>query len=105
TSSCSYFKYQPQCHDLILQQFYLFSTMDPSLKSQYQCLSQHLISQTAYQNPNNLNCPKYAGKMYSIAATVAKDTDRHCKLQSHFPEQKTFIGKQFYLVSSPLFDE
>ncbi|KNZ47539.1 hypothetical protein VP01_6328g1, partial [Puccinia sorghi] len=27
------------------------------------------------------------------------------KLQSHVPEQKTFIGKQFYLVSSPLFDE
>ncbi|KNZ61383.1 hypothetical protein VP01_14084g1, partial [Puccinia sorghi] len=71
TSSCLYFKYQPQCNDLILQnksficwadqswkkiiaifKFYLFSTMDPSLKSQYQCLSQNLIDQTAYQNPN-----------------------------------------------------
>ncbi|KNZ58562.1 hypothetical protein VP01_1905g4, partial [Puccinia sorghi] len=36
---------------------------------------------------------------------VAKDPDGYCKLQSHVPEQKTFIGKQFYLVSGPLFDE
>ncbi|KNZ46458.1 hypothetical protein VP01_7246g1, partial [Puccinia sorghi] len=28
-----------------------------------------------------------------------------CELQSHVPENKTFIGQQFYLVSSPLFDK
>ncbi|KNZ53076.1 hypothetical protein VP01_3350g1, partial [Puccinia sorghi] len=39
------------------------------------------------------------------SAKVAKDPDRYCKLKSHAPEQNTFIGKQFYLVSSPLFDE
>ncbi|KNZ50101.1 hypothetical protein VP01_459g1, partial [Puccinia sorghi] len=121
-SSCPYFKYQPQCHDSILQQFYPFSSMDPSLKSRYQCLSQHLIAQTAYQNTNQSNVPQYAGKMYGlgwksgyeeaskigitgIAANVAKDPDRYCELQSHFPEQNTFIGKQFYSLSCPLFDE
>ncbi|KNZ57473.1 hypothetical protein VP01_214g6 [Puccinia sorghi] len=40
-----------------------------------------------------------------IAAKVAKDLEGYCKLQSHFPEQKTFIGKWFYSVSTPLFDE
>ncbi|KNZ53637.1 hypothetical protein VP01_317g3 [Puccinia sorghi] len=43
--------------------FYLFSTMDPSLKSQYQHLRQHLIAQTAYQNPNQSNVPQYAWKI------------------------------------------
>ncbi|KNZ61554.1 hypothetical protein VP01_1385g4, partial [Puccinia sorghi] len=66
---------------------------------------QHLIAQTAYQNPNQSNGPQYAGKMYSIAAKVAKDPDGYCELQSHVPEQNTFIGKWFYLVSSPLFYE
>ncbi|KNZ46070.1 hypothetical protein VP01_7586g1, partial [Puccinia sorghi] len=40
-----------------------------------------------------------------IAAKVAKDPDGYCKLQSHVPEQNTFILKQFYLVSGPLFYE
>ncbi|KNZ51394.1 hypothetical protein VP01_3973g8 [Puccinia sorghi] len=40
-----------------------------------------------------------------IAAKVAKDPEAYCELQSHVPEQKTFIGKRFYLVSGPLFDE
>ncbi|KNZ63562.1 hypothetical protein VP01_11282g1, partial [Puccinia sorghi] len=40
-----------------------------------------------------------------IAAKVAKDPDGYCELQSHVPEQNTFIGKRFYSVSSPLFDE
>ncbi|KNZ59749.1 hypothetical protein VP01_166g11 [Puccinia sorghi] len=35
--------------------------MDTSLKSQYQCLSQHLIAQTAYQNPNQSNAPQCSG--------------------------------------------
>ncbi|KNZ46249.1 hypothetical protein VP01_7430g1, partial [Puccinia sorghi] len=41
-----------------------FSTMHPSLKSQYQNLSQHCIAQTAYWNPSQSNGPQYAGKMY-----------------------------------------
>ena len=40
-----------------------------------------------------------------IAAKVAKDPEGYCELQSQVPEQKTFLGKQFYLVSGPLFDE
>ncbi|KNZ45999.1 hypothetical protein VP01_7635g1, partial [Puccinia sorghi] len=36
---------------------------------------QNIISQTAYQNPNQSNGPQYSGKMYSIAAKVAKDPD------------------------------
>ncbi|KNZ53912.1 hypothetical protein VP01_30g5 [Puccinia sorghi] len=40
-----------------------------------------------------------------IAAKVVKDPDGYCELQSHVPEQKTFIGKQFYSVSGPLFYE
>ncbi|KNZ60428.1 hypothetical protein VP01_15567g1, partial [Puccinia sorghi] len=37
-----------------------------------------------------------------IAAKVTKDPDGYCKLQSHVPEQNTFIGQRFYSVSSPL---
>ncbi|KNZ62806.1 hypothetical protein VP01_12218g1, partial [Puccinia sorghi] len=33
------------------------------------------------------------------------EPDGYCKLQSHVPEQNTFIGKRFYFLSSPLFDE
>ncbi|KNZ63916.1 hypothetical protein VP01_10857g1, partial [Puccinia sorghi] len=55
---------------------YPFSTMDTSLKSRYQHLSQHLIAQISYQNLNQ-----------SIK-------NWH---NSHDPEQKTFIGKHFYL--------
>ncbi|KNZ52392.1 hypothetical protein VP01_3597g1, partial [Puccinia sorghi] len=91
-----------KCQNAIVK-LYLFSTMDPSLKSQYQRLSQHLIAQTAYQNPNQSNGPQYAGKI--MAAEVTKDPDRYCELQSHVPEQNTFIGKQFYSVLGPLFDE
>ncbi|KNZ47933.1 hypothetical protein VP01_6032g1 [Puccinia sorghi] len=40
-----------------------------------------------------------------IAAKVSKDTEAYYELQTHFPEQKNFIGKHFYLVSGPLFDE
>ncbi|KNZ58050.1 hypothetical protein VP01_2005g2 [Puccinia sorghi] len=118
TSSFPYFKSQSQCHDSIIQQFihfladqswkkiiaivkfYPFSTMYPSLKSQYQCLSQHLIAQTAYQNPNQSNGPQYSGNMYSlgwgkgyeeasktgitgIAAKVAKDPDRYFNKQNN----------------------
>ncbi|KNZ57871.1 hypothetical protein VP01_2051g1 [Puccinia sorghi] len=74
-------------------------------------VNQHLIAQTAYQNPNQSNGPQYAGNIYSvgwqkvyeeaskigitgIAAKVAKDPDRYCKLQSHVPEQNTFIVKK-----------
>ncbi|KNZ61618.1 hypothetical protein VP01_13786g1, partial [Puccinia sorghi] len=46
---------------IAIVKFYPFSTMDPSLKSQYQ----HLIAQTAYQNYNYSKGPQYAGKMYS----------------------------------------
>ncbi|KNZ45805.1 hypothetical protein VP01_779g7 [Puccinia sorghi] len=43
--------------------------------------------------------------MLGTSEKVTKDPDRYCKLQSHVPEQNTFIGKWFYLVSGPLFDE
>ncbi|KNZ61915.1 hypothetical protein VP01_1337g2 [Puccinia sorghi] len=52
--------------NLNLSVVYPFSTMDPSLKSQYQHLSQHLISQATYQTPNTSNGPQDYGKMYSI---------------------------------------
>jgi hypothetical protein len=48
-----------------LQQFHPFSLMDLALKPQYQFLSQHLIAQTKFQNPNKLNGPAYSGDMYS----------------------------------------
>ncbi|KNZ64568.1 hypothetical protein VP01_10149g1, partial [Puccinia sorghi] len=41
----------------------------------------------------------------SVEAKVEKDPDGYCKLKGHLPEQKNFIGKWFYLVSGPLFDE
>ena len=102
--------------------FHPFSTMDPALKSQYQRLSQHLIAQSTYQNPNQSNGPQYAGKMYSlgwrkgyetaskigttgIAAKVAKDPEGYRQLQTLVPEQNTFIGERFYSVSGPLFEE
>ncbi|KNZ63669.1 hypothetical protein VP01_1115g1, partial [Puccinia sorghi] len=40
-----------------------------------------------------------------IAEKVAKDPDRYCKLQSHFPEKTPFIDKQFSLVHGPLYHE
>jgi len=102
--------------------FHHFSTMDPSLKSRYQSLSQHLIAQSTFQNPNKSNGPQYAGKMYSlgwrkgykseskigtsgIAAKVSKDPEGYAQLQSHVPEHNQFIGEQFYGVSGPLFEE
>ncbi|KNZ50479.1 hypothetical protein VP01_4401g1, partial [Puccinia sorghi] len=51
TSSCPYFKYQTQCHDSILQQFYLFSTMDPSLK-ELQSHKQNSALQSPGLEPN-----------------------------------------------------
>ncbi|KNZ48444.1 hypothetical protein VP01_5668g1, partial [Puccinia sorghi] len=82
----------------------------------------YIVISISYQNPNQSNGPSYSGKMYSlgwrkgyeeaskigitgIAAKVAKDPDGYCKLQSHVPEQNTFIGEHFYLVYGPLFDE
>ncbi|KNZ60781.1 hypothetical protein VP01_15018g1 [Puccinia sorghi] len=50
---------------IAIVKFYPFSTMDPSLKSQYQHLSKHLIAQTAYQNPKP-NGPQYSAKIYSL---------------------------------------
>ncbi|KNZ61079.1 hypothetical protein VP01_14556g1 [Puccinia sorghi] len=40
-----------------------------------------------------------------IAAKVTKDPDGYFELQSHVPEQNTFIGEWFYSVPSPLFDK
>ncbi|KNZ43920.1 hypothetical protein VP01_970g3 [Puccinia sorghi] len=111
--------------------FYPFSTMDPSLKSQYQRLSQHCKNKHAQlpackisllKQPIRIPTSQMALTMLKIyilgwqkgyeeaskigitgiAAKVAKDPDGYCKLQSHVPEQNTFIGKQFYSVSGPL---
>ena len=102
--------------------FHPFATMDPSLKSQYQRLSQHLIKQSTYQTPNKSNGPQYAGKMYNlgwrkgyereskigitgIAEKVSKNPEEYKELQTHVAEQNTFIGERFYSVSAPLFEE
>ncbi|KNZ62106.1 hypothetical protein VP01_13131g1, partial [Puccinia sorghi] len=59
-------------------------------------------------------CIVWDGKRYEeaskigitgIAEKVAKDPDGYCKLPSHFPKKNTFISKQSYSVSGPLFDE
>ncbi|KNZ52889.1 hypothetical protein VP01_340g9 [Puccinia sorghi] len=102
--------------------FYPFSTLGPSLKAEYQSLSQNHIAQSTYQNPNQLNGPQYTGNTYSlgwrklyesssqigttgIAAKFEKDPEGYFQLQTHFHEQKHFIGNKFCSVSGALFDE
>ena len=46
--------------------FHPFSSMDPKLQAQYEFLSQHLIAQIKFQNPNHSNGPAYSGEMYSL---------------------------------------
>ncbi|KNZ62069.1 hypothetical protein VP01_13183g1 [Puccinia sorghi] len=48
---------QSQKKIIAIVKFYPFSTMDLFLKSGTQRLNQHLIAQTAYQNPNQSNGP------------------------------------------------
>ncbi|KNZ64697.1 hypothetical protein VP01_10037g1, partial [Puccinia sorghi] len=76
--------------------FYPFSTMDPSLKSRYQNLSQHLIAQTAYQNPNKSNGSQYSGKMYSLGRQQCYEEVSQIGIIG--------IAAKFYLVCGPLFD-
>ncbi|KNZ52608.1 hypothetical protein VP01_3502g6, partial [Puccinia sorghi] len=40
-----------------------------------------------------------------IAAKGSKDLEGYLHLQTHVPKQNTFIVKQFYSISYPLFDE
>ena len=51
---------------IAIVKYHPFSLMDPALKAQYQFLSQHLIAQTKFQNPNKSNGPAYSGNMYSL---------------------------------------
>ncbi|KNZ59907.1 hypothetical protein VP01_1645g5 [Puccinia sorghi] len=77
---------------IAIVKFYLFSTMDPSLKSRYQCLSQHLIAQSTYQNPNQ-----------SIKNWHNRYSSKGCKGSSWISlapkpcsQKNTFMGKRFY---------
>jgi hypothetical protein len=96
--------------------------MDPALKAQYQFLSQHLIAQTKFQNPNKSNGSAYSGDMYSlgwskgfeaetkvgiqgISAKVRQDQLGFEDLQTHVPQIDNFIGNCFQSVSQPLFEE
>ncbi|KNZ51264.1 hypothetical protein VP01_4017g1, partial [Puccinia sorghi] len=73
---------------------YPFSTVDPSLKTQYQQhISQHHIAQSTYQNPNQSNRPQYAGKMYSLGWQK--------RYEIYFKIGTTAILR----VSSPLFNK
>jgi hypothetical protein len=100
-----------------------FSTMDPSLKAQYEFFSQHLIAQTKFQKANQSNGPAYFGKIYSLG------WQRECKAktkvdiqgivhkvrqdqvlvfedhQTHVPKIGNFIGDCFKSVSQTLFDK
>ncbi|KNZ44686.1 hypothetical protein VP01_8923g1 [Puccinia sorghi] len=81
--------------------FYPISTMDPSLKSQYQCLSQHLIatSQMALDMLGRQKGHEEASKtgITGIAAKVAKDPNGYCELQSHIGTQIQQRSWRFYL--------
>jgi hypothetical protein len=107
---------------IAIVKFHPFSSMDPALKSQYQFLSQHLIAQTKFQNPNKSNGPAYSGDVYShgwrkgfeaetkfgiqgISAKVRQDQLGFEDLQTHTPQIDNFIGNHFQSVSQPLFDE
>ncbi|PLW14620.1 hypothetical protein PCANC_02559 [Puccinia coronata f. sp. avenae] len=111
-------------HDKLIAviKFHPFSAMDPALKAQYEFLSQHLISQTQFQNANKSNGPAYSGKMYSlgwrkafeantkvsiqgISDKVKQDQLGFEDLQTHVPTINRFIGNCFQSVSQPLFDE
>ncbi|PLW21367.1 hypothetical protein PCANC_03854 [Puccinia coronata f. sp. avenae] len=111
-------------HDKLIAviKFHPFSAMDPALKAQYEFLSQHLISQTQFQNANKSNGPAYSGKMYSlgwrkafeantkvsiqgISDKVKQDQLGFEDLQTHVPTINRFIGNCFQSFSQPLFDE
>ena len=51
---------------IAIVKFHPFCLMDPALKAQYKFLSQHLIAQAKFQNPNKSNGPAYSGDMYSL---------------------------------------
>jgi hypothetical protein len=99
--------------------FHPFSLMDPALKAQCKFLSQHLIAQTKFQNPNKSNNPAYSGEMYSlgwrkafegntqvgiqgISAEVRQDQLGFEDLQTHFPKIDNFIENCFQSVSTTI---
>ena len=107
---------------IAIVKFHPFSLMDPALKAQYKFLSQHLIAQAKFQNPNKSNGPAYSGDMYSlgwrkgyeaetkvgiqgISAKVRQDQLGFEDLQTHVPQIDNFIGNRFQSVSQPLFDK
>jgi hypothetical protein len=107
---------------IAIVKFHPFSSMGPALKAQYQYLSQHLIAQTKFQNPNKSNIPAYSGDMYSLgwrkqfeaetkvgiqgnSAKVRQDQLGFEDLQTHVPQIDNFIGDCFQSVSQPLFDK
>ncbi|EFP93696.1 uncharacterized protein PGTG_19665 [Puccinia graminis f. sp. tritici CRL 75-36-700-3] len=102
--------------------FHPFNTMEDSLKAQFQYLSQHLIQQSKFQNPNKINSAAYAGSMYSlgwrkafeaettigvpgISEKVSFDRIGYEDLQTNVPTINEFIGKRFQLLSEPLYNE
>ncbi|EFP79132.1 uncharacterized protein PGTG_05453 [Puccinia graminis f. sp. tritici CRL 75-36-700-3] len=102
--------------------FHPFNTMEDSLKAQFQYLSQHLIQQSKFQNPNKINSAAYAGSMYSlgwrkafeaettigvpgISEKVSFDRIGYEDLQTNVPIINEFIGKGFQLLSEPLYNE
>jgi hypothetical protein len=107
---------------IAIVKFHPFSLMDPALKAQYQFLSQHLIAQTKFQNPNKSNGPAYSGNMYSlgwrkgfeaetkgsiqgISAQVKQDQLGFEDLETHVPQIENFIGDCSQSASQPLFDK
>ncbi|KNZ62985.1 hypothetical protein VP01_11g8 [Puccinia sorghi] len=116
TSSFPHLKYKPQCHDLFLlnsirfQLWIFLSNHDTNISANISLLKKPIRITTIQMTLDILGWRKgyeEASKIgvTGVAAKVAKDPDRYCKLQIHFPEKNTFIGKWFYLVSGPLFDE
>ncbi|KNZ60758.1 hypothetical protein VP01_1504g3 [Puccinia sorghi] len=66
-----------------------FQMMDTSFKSQYHLLSQHLMYslgwQKGYEESSKIG-------ITGIAAKFSKDPEADFELQTHVPEQNTFIG-------------
>ncbi|EFP77835.1 uncharacterized protein PGTG_03791 [Puccinia graminis f. sp. tritici CRL 75-36-700-3] len=101
--------------------FTKFSDIDPLLLHQFEALSQHLLEQSRYLNPNGNNGNKLGGTMFNagwrkaythneilgISASVPKISgheERYLELQEEMKTQEKFLATRFAHLSRLLYD-